>query len=71
MKFERAEQSIGFVANVNGVIKPDLKGLFEAAQKEIAATSDENILPFSFTILWSNKDLRIITLSLAVPWQVP
>ncbi|XP_060563705.1 organic cation transporter protein-like [Ruditapes philippinarum] len=71
MKFERAEQSIGFVANVNGVIKPDPQGLFEAAKKEIAATSDENISPFSFTILWSNKDLRIITLSLAVPWQVP
>jgi hypothetical protein len=58
------------VANVNGVIKPDIEGLFEAAQKEIAATSTENISPFSLTILWSNKDLRKVTMSLTIPWQV-
>lgn len=70
MKFERAGQSIAFVAKVNGVVKPDLEELFEASRNEIETTSS-NISSNSLAILWSYKELRKVTLTLIVPWRVP
>ncbi|XP_053389607.1 solute carrier family 22 member 21-like [Mercenaria mercenaria] len=65
MKFEQADRSIDFVANVNRVPKPDLKKIFDSAATEINTPSNTTTV-FSVSTAWFSMSLGMESISVNI-----